>query len=262
MTELLGLLGAARDLGHGHPLEIRPQKRQQIAPLGLVHGAQGEFLAAAAGRNQADPEFDQADVAFQRRHHPVAVHQELAATTERQPLPGRHHRQGRIAQRGGGVLKLGDGVFDSEFEAREFVELLAARASGSPIAPAMQSAIVEIEKSIADRRAAKSRFLAAREPQHEASAIALERDRVAADLATIIDHYRRKWQRDAVVLIGYSFGADILPFAFNRLPEEQRQRVLMLSLLGFAAAADFEIHVTGCDNQKFRFALFRNWRRA
>lgn len=68
---------------------------------------------------------------------------------------------------------------------------------------------------------------------------------IAEDLALIIDYYRQKWQRDAVVLIGYSFGADILPFAYNRLPEERRQKVLMLSLLGLATAADFEVHVTG-----------------
>jgi type IV secretory pathway VirJ component len=48
-----------------------------------------------------------------------------------------------------------------------------------------------------------------------------------------------------VALIGYSFGADVLPFAYNRLPESARNKVTMLSLLGFAAGADFEIRVVG-----------------
>lgn len=46
--------------------------------------------------------------------------------------------------------------------------------------------------------------------------------------------------------MGYSFGADILPFAFNRLPEAQRNKVQLLSLLGLDTTTDFEIHVAGC----------------
>ena len=42
----------------------------------------------------------------------------------------------------------------------------------------------------------------------------------AADLAQIIAHYRIAWQRGRVILIGYSFGADVLPFLVNRLPED------------------------------------------
>ena len=110
MAELLGLFGAARDLGHRHRLEVAAQERQQIAALGLVHGAQREFLAAAAGGNQTDADLDQADVAFQRRDHPVAVHQELTAAAQRQPLRRRYHRNRRITQRSGGLLELGDAL--------------------------------------------------------------------------------------------------------------------------------------------------------
>ena len=67
----------------------------------------------------------------------------------------------------------------------------------------------------------------------------------AHDLARIIGAYRAKWQADKVVLIGYSFGADVLPAIYNRLPPETRQHVVQLSLLGFSSAARFEVSIAG-----------------
>src|SRR5262249_2290955 len=46
-------------------------------------------------------------------------------------------------------------------------------------------------------------------------------------------------------LIGYSFGADILPFVYNRLPDKWRERVVQISLLGLGSHAPFEFHMTG-----------------
>jgi type IV secretory pathway VirJ component len=57
--------------------------------------------------------------------------------------------------------------------------------------------------------------------------------------------YMAKWHAGKVVLIGYSFGADVLSFAYNRLPETLRAHVSQMSLLGLAKAADFEISVGG-----------------
>ena len=57
--------------------------------------------------------------------------------------------------------------------------------------------------------------------------------------------YRTRWQPSRIVLIGYSFGADVLPFAFNRLPAELQRDVVQISLLGYAGRADFEIRVAG-----------------
>jgi len=67
----------------------------------------------------------------------------------------------------------------------------------------------------------------------------------ANDLARVIRSYAVHWNCKSVALIGYSFGADVLPFAYNRLPESVRNKVTLMSLLGFARSADFEIHVTG-----------------
>jgi type IV secretory pathway VirJ component len=68
---------------------------------------------------------------------------------------------------------------------------------------------------------------------------------VAHDLASIIETYGRLSQRPRVVLIGYSFGADILPLAYNRLPRTIKDRVDLISLLALSPFIDLEIHVTG-----------------
>lgn len=70
-------------------------------------------------------------------------------------------------------------------------------------------------------------------------------DEVAADLARILRHYEQAWDAHEALLVGYSFGAGILPFALNRLPERERAAVLQLSLLGLEPRAPFEIAVTG-----------------
>ena len=70
-------------------------------------------------------------------------------------------------------------------------------------------------------------------------------DQTAHDLARILRTYGARWNARHVALIGYSFGADVLPFAYNRLPPDLRARVSLMSLLGFAPAADFEIRVFG-----------------
>lgn len=70
-------------------------------------------------------------------------------------------------------------------------------------------------------------------------------DEVAADLARILAAYSAHWQRPRVLLIGYSFGAGILPFAYNRLPADDRARIVQLSLLGVEPRAAFEFSVGG-----------------
>lgn len=66
----------------------------------------------------------------------------------------------------------------------------------------------------------------------------------ARDLARIIDAYARRWKATRVVLIGYSFGADVLPALYNRLPADMKGRVAQISLLGFATRASFEVTVS------------------
>jgi type IV secretory pathway VirJ component len=68
-------------------------------------------------------------------------------------------------------------------------------------------------------------------------------EQTAADVARVLRHYLAAWHAERVLMIGYSFGADVLPFVINRLPPELRARVASVSLLGLDAHASFEVHV-------------------
>jgi type IV secretory pathway VirJ component len=67
----------------------------------------------------------------------------------------------------------------------------------------------------------------------------------AADLERIITHYTHAWGRPHAILIGYSFGADILPLLWTHLPQTARKKVDLVALLGLSDAATFEITVGG-----------------
>jgi type IV secretory pathway VirJ component len=70
-------------------------------------------------------------------------------------------------------------------------------------------------------------------------------DQTAEDLATVMSTYMERWHAAKVILIGYSFGADVLPFAYNRLPHELQRHVILMTLLGPEKRANFEITVSG-----------------
>ncbi|MEZ0521591.1 AcvB/VirJ family lysyl-phosphatidylglycerol hydrolase, partial [Pseudomonas sp. Env-66] len=67
----------------------------------------------------------------------------------------------------------------------------------------------------------------------------------AKDLTELMQHYRQKWGTKRFVLTGYSFGADVLPAIYNRMPENEQQRVDAIILLAFARTGSFEIEVEG-----------------
>ena len=69
-------------------------------------------------------------------------------------------------------------------------------------------------------------------------------DAAATDLARIIRHYMSEWAMNRVILVGYSFGADVLPFLVNRLPPSLRSHLRSVALLGLSDTADFEFHVS------------------
>ncbi|MEO8502286.1 MAG: AcvB/VirJ family lysyl-phosphatidylglycerol hydrolase [Acidobacteriota bacterium] len=68
-------------------------------------------------------------------------------------------------------------------------------------------------------------------------------DGAAADLVRVLRHYLSAWKRQRIVLIGYSAGADVLPFLAARLPADLRSRVAAVVMLGPSDSASFEFHV-------------------
>ncbi|MES1992651.1 MAG: AcvB/VirJ family lysyl-phosphatidylglycerol hydrolase [Pseudomonadota bacterium] len=69
-------------------------------------------------------------------------------------------------------------------------------------------------------------------------------EQMAADLQRIMSKYGPRWPQARVILIGYSQGADVLPFAFNRLPLAFQRRVEQIVLLGPGQRAAFTFHVS------------------
>jgi type IV secretory pathway VirJ component len=69
-------------------------------------------------------------------------------------------------------------------------------------------------------------------------------DEIGRDLSRIVSHYLVAWRAHEVLLVGYSRGADVLPFMASRLPPELRQHVRLLVLLAPGRATNFEFHVT------------------
>lgn len=68
-------------------------------------------------------------------------------------------------------------------------------------------------------------------------------DGVAEDVGRIAEYYLLQWNKKRFILVGYSFGADVLPFAANRLGADVRPALAGLALLGSSHNASFEFHV-------------------
>jgi type IV secretory pathway VirJ component len=67
---------------------------------------------------------------------------------------------------------------------------------------------------------------------------------VSVDLDRILRYYAEHWQKKKALVIGYSQGADVLPFAVNRLPGQSRALVARTVLMSIGQTAAFEFHVT------------------
>ncbi len=70
-------------------------------------------------------------------------------------------------------------------------------------------------------------------------------EQASQDLSQLMQQYREKWGAKHFVLAGYSFGADVLPALYNRLPASDQQQISTLLLLALARSGSFEIEVQG-----------------
>lgn len=63
------------------------------------------------------------------------------------------------------------------------------------------------------------------------------------DLAAIFETYLARWQKQRVVLVGYSRGADVLPAMASRLPAALQARIRLVALLAPSPLVEFEFHI-------------------
>lgn len=74
---------------------------------------------------------------------------------------------------------------------------------------------------------------------------------LAEDIGRIARYYLSQWNKKKIILVGYSFGADALPFAINRLGSDVKPALTGVALLSPSSNASFEFHVAdwlGGDN--------------
>lgn len=69
-------------------------------------------------------------------------------------------------------------------------------------------------------------------------------EQTTQDLTRILRYYSQTWHRNKVILAGYSFGAEIIPFVINRLAPEDRKKIVGTALLVPSTTSSFEIHVS------------------
>jgi type IV secretory pathway VirJ component len=69
-------------------------------------------------------------------------------------------------------------------------------------------------------------------------------EETSEDIANVIRNYMKEWGKERFVLIGYSLGAEIVPFIVSRLPEDMKSKIISEILLSPATNTDFEIHIS------------------
>jgi type IV secretory pathway VirJ component len=70
-------------------------------------------------------------------------------------------------------------------------------------------------------------------------------ERIGSDLERILRFYMQRWDRRRLIVVGYSIGADVLPFMVSRVSPEVREAIEVVALIGPGRTAQFEIHIAG-----------------
>ena len=66
----------------------------------------------------------------------------------------------------------------------------------------------------------------------------------AVDAGNLIRKYLATWKADSVVLIGYSFGADISPFIYTNLEKSTASKIKKAVLMLPELSTDFTVHIS------------------
>ncbi len=67
-------------------------------------------------------------------------------------------------------------------------------------------------------------------------------DQAATDMKNFLTRKLNGRSNQQVAIIGYSFGADVLPFILNRLPADFKSKIQVACLMASSGSTDFEIH--------------------
>ena len=73
-------------------------------------------------------------------------------------------------------------------------------------------------------------------------------ENTARDITKVLEYYLPRLQKTNFILMGYSFGADVIPFIANRLPEELKKRLDLVAMLSPDDKTDFEVTISSMLN--------------
>jgi type IV secretory pathway VirJ component len=69
-------------------------------------------------------------------------------------------------------------------------------------------------------------------------------EKAASDMADILSYYGKEWGKKQFIIIGYSQGAELVPFLITRFPDVLKSKVSAAVMLSPETTTDFEIHIT------------------
>jgi type IV secretory pathway VirJ component len=69
-------------------------------------------------------------------------------------------------------------------------------------------------------------------------------EETANDMADLLNYYGKEWNKTKFIVIGYSQGAELVPFVANRLPDILKSNIISTVMLSHGTTTDFEIHIS------------------
>jgi len=71
-----------------------------------------------------------------------------------------------------------------------------------------------------------------------------EADEMARDLERTLTHYAAKWGAERFIVVGYSIGADVMPFMAGRMSAPTREKLALVAMLGPGTHTEFEFRLS------------------
>lgn len=72
-----------------------------------------------------------------------------------------------------------------------------------------------------------------------------EPQQIASDMTKVMAYYTKLWQVRRVSLLGYSIGANVIPFLWDKFDKKTQSAIHSMVLLGLEPTSDFEVTVQG-----------------
>jgi type IV secretory pathway VirJ component len=66
----------------------------------------------------------------------------------------------------------------------------------------------------------------------------------AADVTALLQYYSSQWNNHAFIMVGYSMGADVLPFIYQHLPANFQSQTQHLVFMSPSSSTDMVVHIS------------------